>query len=75
MLGSRSHPSFRILETAVKAFIASQSVIEGAGLFNSALIEALVRAFHERQSDPGLKRGQNAFTLGGNDYKRASELV
>jgi len=67
---SKSYQPLNKLEVAVKASIASQSVIEGAGLFNSNLVKALVRAFHERQST-----GPSAFFLRSDDYQRAAELL
>jgi len=50
---TKSAGPLRKLEDAVKASLVSQLVVEDTGLFNSALIEALVRAFHERQSASG----------------------
>jgi len=73
---TKNDSSLRKLEDAFNASLVSQSVVEDTGLFNSALIEALVRAFHERQIASSLKKGtRNDFNLVVIDYQRAAELV
>ena len=73
---TKNQISLKKLEAAAKASLAPQLASAGAGLFNSALVEALARAFHERQSVPRRKgTGPSTFNLRSDDYQRTSELL
>jgi len=73
---TKNYKSLKSLEAAVKASLASKPVVEGSGLFNPALVEALIRPFHERQSaSRGKSTGPSAFNLRSDDYQRATELL
>lgn len=74
---SRGHDSLLALLRLVKTSLEIPQVSEqDAGLFNSDLVEALKRAYHQRINDPrepGDRRSVDS--LGLSDYERANELL
>lgn len=78
MIQSRSHQSLKALQAAVQMSLQIPQVATvGVGLFNTDLVEALTRAYHQRLNDGSRNRGGGHFCqdLTAPDYQCANELL
>lgn len=77
IIKTRSEDYLQVLRKLVKTSLELPQVSEqDAGLFNSDLVEALIRAYHQRITSPE-KHGEKIYTnrLSVSDYERATELL
>lgn len=74
---TRSHSSLEALQRAVKTSLQiHQTADSEAGFFNSDLVEALIRSYGQRISDPKRYGGGNYIkNLSLLDYEKANELL
>lgn len=77
LINTQSSPGLQALQRAIKRSIQIPQVAPSeAGSFNSDLVEAFIRAYHQRVSSSSMKRGERDFLcLIISDYEQANELL